>query len=355
MSDMNKLDIEQLLSDYVDGQLPERERTEVKRLVLHNDALADQLRRMERQKQILNSLPVAAAPDSLAGDVKASLERKLILDEYTHAIDESAGVRHLLVRRCLSVAAMLILPIGVLGWVIFNIITPAPSTEKQIAVNISRSDIEAEYDKVAEDRIVAAEKAIVKTVAEEFLFDSTLHLASTQSIDINNFIKKAVYENDLIDCTIPKRPASQIGKTEYHINCDVAGIMALLDDLDAVWDKCDSLSLSVAPDSTPAAIVIDDVTHAQVMTIFAPTGSLDERIEKAKYFASANTTDAIAAAAPSEAMLAKAKLNDNERPSSPALSVPVEPIRTSADQLAPKTTWRKTGQTATLVIIVQDL
>lgn len=347
MSDTNDLDIEQLLSDFIDEELSERERTEVKRLVHHNEHLADQLRRLQRQKDLMASLPIDTAPVHIVDNVKSALERKLILDEYTHVADESAGIRHLLLRRTLSVAAMFILPVGILAWIVFNIIAPAPVPDRPIAVNIPRKNIEEEFAEVQKDRIETAEKAVAKNTVAEYLFDSTLQFSSANSIDINNFIKKAVYDNDLIDCTIPKRPASQLGKSEYHITCDIAGIAVLLDDLAALWDKCDTVSFDLAGDAVPGGITIQNATHQQVAAIFEGTGSSDDRVEKARYFSSLNALN------PNLPTLAKSDLTDTG--AGTPLTVPIEPIMTSSNQTTTKPAWKKTGQTATLLIIVQDL
>ena len=81
MNENHKNEIEELLSDLVDEQAGDRQKTEFKRLVAHDSGLIDQLAAMQRQRDILNALPVESAPDSLADDITAMLERKLILGD----------------------------------------------------------------------------------------------------------------------------------------------------------------------------------------------------------------------------------------------------------------------------------
>ncbi|MHC4772198.1 MAG: hypothetical protein ACYS8S_01200 [Planctomycetota bacterium] len=74
MNENHKNEIEELLSDLVDEQAGDRQKTEFKRLVAHDPGLIDQLAAMQRQRDILNALPVESAPDSLADDITASSE-----------------------------------------------------------------------------------------------------------------------------------------------------------------------------------------------------------------------------------------------------------------------------------------
>ena len=62
-------EIDELLSLYIDEQLSERGDTEVKRLILHDEKIAEKLRSMQRAKRLLNTLPTAAAPETMADDV----------------------------------------------------------------------------------------------------------------------------------------------------------------------------------------------------------------------------------------------------------------------------------------------
>ena len=134
MSEGYRTDIEELLSCYVDGELSERGRTEVKRLIQHDESVAAKLLRMEKQKQLLNSLPIASAPVGLVEDIKGRLAKRPISERFELDVDESAGARHLLYRRVLTAAAMLML-VGVLAVVVFNIIMPGPAWREEVAIN----------------------------------------------------------------------------------------------------------------------------------------------------------------------------------------------------------------------------
>ena len=107
-------EIEELLSLYIDAQLSERTRTEVKRLIQHDEKIAKKLRTMQKTKRLLNELPTEAAPETMAADIQAVLERRFILGQNSPQTDDSAGKRHLLVQRSLA-AAVLIGFFGILG------------------------------------------------------------------------------------------------------------------------------------------------------------------------------------------------------------------------------------------------
>ena len=79
---MNKNNLEELLSGYIDGELSERQCNEVKRLIGHNEQAAAMLKQLQKNKALLGSLPQAQAPAHLFENVRASLERSVLLDEY---------------------------------------------------------------------------------------------------------------------------------------------------------------------------------------------------------------------------------------------------------------------------------
>ena len=53
---------EELLNSYIDGELTEREKTEVQRLISHDAQVAQRLRELQKSKMLVSSLPRAKAP-----------------------------------------------------------------------------------------------------------------------------------------------------------------------------------------------------------------------------------------------------------------------------------------------------
>ena len=81
MNENSKTEIDELLTACLDDALTQRQQTELKRLLQHHPEMTEQLRMMERQRQLLCSLPIETAPSTLIDDVKARLERNLILED----------------------------------------------------------------------------------------------------------------------------------------------------------------------------------------------------------------------------------------------------------------------------------
>ncbi|MHC4734051.1 MAG: anti-sigma factor family protein, partial [Planctomycetota bacterium] len=102
MSQIENPNIEELLNSYIDGELTEREQTEVKRLISHDAQVAQRLRELQTSKILVSSLPRAEAPDRILDGVKASLETEALSSERAWSEEPSVrrvGVRHLMVRK----------------------------------------------------------------------------------------------------------------------------------------------------------------------------------------------------------------------------------------------------------------
>ena len=74
--------------------------------------------------QLLNALPVETAPDSLHEDIRSAIERKLILNGTAEPSPSLITTSHFFIRRLTAAAAMILLPLGVLGVVVFQIMKP---------------------------------------------------------------------------------------------------------------------------------------------------------------------------------------------------------------------------------------
>jgi len=281
MSEIHKdKDIDVLLSCYIDGELSERERTEVKRLMQHDKSITDRLGRLRKQKQLLNNLPVEPAPEGLLEDIKASLKPKPILKRYLTDADESAGARHLLFRRVLTAAAMFML-VGVLAVVVFNVVMPEAGLLEPVAIHPVDS---SQGTGPTKEAIVESTAGEGIATSESYPFRAALELAGYDSIAVNGFIAKAIYRNGLVDNTIPKREATL---STYHITCTTGQIVALFADLEAVWDKCGKTSLTIYAEDQDSDIMINNITSAQAIAVFAQDKP-DERTELARSFADFN-------------------------------------------------------------------
>jgi len=85
MAKENKEYIEELLSNYIDDELTERERNEVKRLIAHDADVKRKFEQLRKIKVLLNLAPTSPVPDFIFENVKTQIERKVLLGEYQYS------------------------------------------------------------------------------------------------------------------------------------------------------------------------------------------------------------------------------------------------------------------------------
>jgi len=82
---MARIDREQLgelLSGYIDGELNPREREVIERVLREDESARQLLADLQRTAQAVSSLPRHAAPASILGDTQATLERSALLNDF---------------------------------------------------------------------------------------------------------------------------------------------------------------------------------------------------------------------------------------------------------------------------------
>jgi uncharacterized membrane protein len=247
------LNMDELLNSFIDGELPARQQTEVQRLVDHNEKIAQRLQQLQKCKILLSSLPVTEAPPQILENVKASLARKLLLDEQSSAFAERAGTRHLLGRKVFAAAAMLGL-VGILTAVIYTIVAPETVTQGPVAV-------------------VAAP------------FSGRLELRTSYLPAVVAFINRAIEDNVPSDEWIA--PDQSNVKEPHALICSSESFNLLLAELGNIWDKLDSATLFVDTEVFGQRVVVDAVTAEQIAGIVNQDDS-KRRIEVAKDFAVLN-------------------------------------------------------------------
>lgn len=265
MNHIDKPELEELLSAYIDDELSERQRTEVKRLIEHDAEAAKELRYLEKQKQLLAALPVASAPRDMLGGVKTAVERKRTLDDAGRVKARAVGSRRLYARRLLATAAMILLPVGILAWVVWTIIMP-------LSVPNGPNGPVADGGVPGED---------VRTVAISFPLSTSLYLTTPQVISMGNFINKAIYEHNLVNftATIGTDDASKT----YTITASRDSIVGLLTDLAGVWDKCESTALTVHGRTMSVHARVEDITPWQAIALYR-ADIFDDPLKLAKDF-----------------------------------------------------------------------
>jgi hypothetical protein len=252
MNENYRIEIDELLNDLVDDQATERQETEFKRLAKHDPAIVDQLEAMRRQKQLLNALPIEFAPASLAEEVTSVLERKLILGDLPGDEQTIAGTSHLFLRRILTTAAMLLLPLGLLSFVVYEIMRPASVGP---AVYVSTDQTLAQEDRSGSSLAIPAADA-------ELPFDGVLTFSTDEQMAVSNYIKKRIFDQKLR--SFPSRTPDA---ATYQITAAPEKIKTLINSLENVWSHCRDVTLSVADSSESYSIQIPQIHPEQIRAL----------------------------------------------------------------------------------------
>jgi len=224
-------DIIELLNSFIDGELSERQKTEVQRLIAHDPKIARRLQQLQKCRLLVASLPYEQAPIDMAEQVRIALERKALLAEQPFAIDERRGARHLMFRKVFAAAAMFIL-VAVLAAVIYVIVTPEP-----------------------------ARPAIG--------FAGRLELKTDDLLAADGLINYVIKNNSLEGSANLKH---QHGKNIYTLSCSRDNLSSFLAGLENSWSSFSSATLFVETQTPqgPASVVINDVDAKQIVNLITP-------------------------------------------------------------------------------------
>lgn len=275
--------IDELLSGFIDGELTEREHTEVERLIAHDAGVAQRLRKLQSCRILVSSLPCAEAPAGMVGQIKASLERSAPIVQPPIRIEE-VGARHLFARKVAAAAAMIGL-VAVLAGVVYTIVAPENGTERPVAVEGWEQPAgKFEMVKPSPAIVAVTEKPIIRFSLAEMEFSGSLELKTRDLVTVEASINRAIEDNQLLEEVSPERRGD---KRVYALSCGREALSLLLADLDNVWGRFDSATLSIETDRLGEQVVVDAVAAQQVVEI-VKQDSLEERIELARDFAVLN-------------------------------------------------------------------
>lgn len=305
MNEQEKLEFEELLNAVVDDEITDRQQTELKRLSGHDPEIERQLSSLRRQKQLLNALPIESAPENLVANVTSVLKPRFISGNSAESDKTVTGTSHLLLRRILTTAAMLLLPLGLLSFVVYEIIKPA-------------SVGPVDYVTPGEILVQADESTPVnrsEVLAREFPFDGVLTFRTNQHIQVGNFAEKMIFDLGLYSSTVPSRT---VDVTTYQITASPEMIAKLIDALNEVWPRCLQVTLNVLDSAQENTIDIFEVEPEQVKAL-AAEDSREMLDVLAKQYAAANQN--------SETVLASTREKDTDSASTPTdyppLTVPI--------------------------------
>lgn len=264
--------IDELLNGYIDDELGARQRTEVERLIAHDERIGLRLRQLQKCRTLIGSLPCAEAPPQILRQLKASLAATAPLYvESNH--NRRVGRIHLLARKLVSAAAMLAL-VALLAGVIYTILAPetAPDGPPVVVDRQPSEDIEQVRPTPAPSRAVA--------------FSGRLELKTSVPAEVGAILRTAIDENDLSDSIGDIREPN---RRIHYLKCSREGLNALLAALEGVWPRLDSAAMVIDTEVFNRPVAVDAVTPDQIVEII-DKDNIKERLELAKDFDLLNTT-----------------------------------------------------------------
>lgn len=272
------IEIDELISLYLDEQATERQQTELKRLMQHDLSITKRLEELQRQKQLLNALPIEAAPASLADDVRGAMERKLILAEPSGQSQSVLATGHLYARRLMAIAAMFLLPIGLLALVVFQIMKPPVESPPEYVVN---SDILEETPEVI---LPTGEGAGIVGTDDELPFKGTLVLQTGEFMAVDKAVRDAIEKQDLLANVFPGRTADV---SRFEMTASPKQVADLVDALAGIRPQCTAVKLEVQSRSTDEVIEIENVDNEQLkILVYEDNPGMFDRL--AECYADAN-------------------------------------------------------------------
>ena len=278
--------IDELLNSFLDGELSHRQHTEVQRMAAHDKDIAERLRRFERCKMLVSSLPYAEAPAGMVENIKASLEKRSlpVVQPIGFKVDE--GARHLLVRRLVAAAAMVGL-VAVLAAVIYSILSPPETaTDKPIALKARPQPmVNVQPTESPAGKMANAEKSPDKVDPAVAEFSARLELETSDFVATDKFVRTVIENNGLLNQA--PSPMSRDDKSVYLITCSREDLNLLLADLENIWTAFGSATLFVNTDRPNGRVVVHKVTTDQIWEI-TDQYDFQGRVKAAKYFAVLN-------------------------------------------------------------------
>jgi hypothetical protein len=268
MKDMEQ--IEELLNEYIDGELDERKSNEVKRLIDHDKEIFDLYDSLKRYKDIMDSVSQAPCPDGLGDSINKQLEREILLAD-TSGYSHSAGRRHLIIKRFMTAAAVIVL-FAILSFVILDIFIPKSSRDKFFANTMRKKTFkEALYEKPFPDESVSSAPApkqdipITPVKGNDVPLVAVLTLETQNPIEVDWLVAKALTTTGIFNQTtaIDRQP----GSVRYVINCSNESVVNLLTELSFVWPQCRNAKLDLGTEQVGKYITVNNISVKQALDI----------------------------------------------------------------------------------------
>ncbi len=266
--------IDELLCSFVDGELPPRQQAELQRLATRDPEVGRRLRQLQNCRTLVSALPRAEAPGEMLEQVKLAVERKMLLAEQPASGVSTAGVIHLMTRRFLAAAAMIAL-LGVLGFVVYQIVAPVPDTSVRSVAYI---------DKPSPTR--PTQPAVTPIVVADSGLSGRLEIRTDTIAQADAVLKQAVEQNGLSALVASDDAA---GVKTYKLVSSRQGVSRLITSLQSVWQSFNGVTLQIEePGQFAALVAVDGVTPEQAASIVASKNTAAS-MEAARNYAVINT------------------------------------------------------------------
>ena len=248
--------IDELLCSFVDGELPPRQQTEIQRLAARDPEISRRLRQLQNCRALVSALPRSEAPGELFEQIKVAVERKTLLEEQPASGVSTAGVIHLIARRFLAAAAMIAL-LGVLGYVVYQIVAPVPGTEVQPPVAGIGKPL----------RVEPTQPSITPAIVADSGFSGRLEIQTATIAQADAVLKRAVEQNGLSALVASDDAA---GIRTYKLVSSRQGVGRLIASLQSIWRSFDGVTLRIeGPGQFATPVTINAVTPEQAAGIVA--------------------------------------------------------------------------------------
>lgn len=266
--------IDELLCSFVDGELSVRQQTEVQRMAARDPEVSRRLRQLQNCKTLVSALPRAEAPAEMLERIRLSVERKTLLDEQPATGASVAGVVHLMARRFLAAAAMIAL-LGVLGYVVYQIVAPVGGPGFQPPVAGTRKLLQTE----------AARPGVAPAVVADSGLSGRLEIRTATVAQADAVLKRAVEQNGL-SALVTSDDA--VGVRTYKLVSSRQGVSRLIASLQGVWQSFSGVTLQIeGPGQYASPVTVKGITPEQAANIVARENTAAS-IETAKNYAVLN-------------------------------------------------------------------
>jgi len=299
-----EMNIDELLTSFLDGEATERERIEVQRLLTNDAQVAKRMRELEKCRMLVGSLPYAEAPAEIMKGIKTSLGKSPVKAPEAVVFEQRRGARHLLIRQVLSVAAMVVL-VAVLAVVIYTILVPEVSSKQPIVADnlklpakkieirsegtvqpeVTKADLPSRSASAEQGKPISPAGGQVEAAKEVLVgFSGRLQLKTKALIAVDASISRAIEDSGLVQYSVSGRDGKE---RVYTVAGSRETVNLLLGDLDGIWGKFDSATLAVEAGEAGERVVVDNVKTGQIAEILKQENS-EARIKVAKDIASFN-------------------------------------------------------------------